>query len=222
MSLVKELIPKEVVHKAIRCELPFEEIEKMAECLNFEPDDYFDLDAYVSAIHKFMEGEMERGDHINWALVCMKSLYDNNIEKSALRKIYTDTAWGFDGYAFLGYNKGEKLSFCREMIADLKYANHKIQNKKNNKKARFYNDNKTVVHIAFSHCNSEVNEYYNICVVDHKNKRFKVGYVVNPDFLEKINYTFHPYGKFDNFAMRYCNYYQDESIDFSRYIGRIK
>lgn len=221
MSLEKELIPKEVVHKAIRCELPFEEIEKLSECLNFEPDDYFDLDAYVNAIHKFMEGEMERGDHINWALVCMQSLYDNNIEKSALRKIYTDTAWGFDGYAFLGYDKDEKLSFCREMIADLKYYNHRIENIKSKKKTPFYNENKIIVYTVFDHCNQN-NIYYRLCVVDKKNKRFKIGYAINPDFLEEINYTISSLRDFDGFTSRYYHYIEDESIDFSKYVGTVK
>ena len=222
MSLKNEkvLIPKEVVHKAIRCELPFEEIRKISENYNYEPDDYFDLDAYINAIHKFMEGEMKMGDHINWALVCMISLYANNMENEALEKIYDDLALSFDGYAFLSDKHIDE--FCREMIAELKYANHKIQNKKNNKKARFYNDDKTVVHIAFHHTNLKVNTYYNICVVDHKNKRFKVGYVKSPDFLENINYTFHPEVDIDDYIERYYCYYQDESIDFSKYIGTAK
>ena len=63
---------------------------------------------------------------------------------------------------------------------------------------------------------------HNICVVDHKNKRFKVGYVKSPDFLENINYTFHPEVDIDDYIERYYCYYQDESIDFSKYIGTAK
>ena len=219
----KELIPKEVVHSAIKCEIPFEQIgEIRCSGLDMEYDDYFDFDAYIDIIHRFMKNQIKTQYYIDWAVVCMQSLYSNNFKPfSSLAKIYDILADMFDGHAFLGYDKGEKASFCREMIAYLKYYNHRIQNIKSNKKIPFYNENKILIYTVFDHCNQD-NEFYRFCVVDQKNKRFKIGYVVNPNFLEEINYTLSSHRDFDSFTSQYYHYVEDEAIDFSKYVGRVK
>lgn len=219
----KELISKELVHKAIRCEIPFKQIEEIrCSNLDMEYDDYFNFDAYMDIIHRFMRNEISEQDYIDWAVICMKALYSNDFKKySPVEKIYSILADMFDGHAFLGYDRGEKASFCREMIADLKYYNHRIENIKSKKKTPFYNENKIIVYTVFDHCNQN-NIYYRLCVVDKKNKRFKIGYAINPDFLEEINYTISSLRDFDGFTSRYYHYIEDESIDFSKYVGTVK
>ena len=219
----KELISKELVHKAIKCEIPFEQISEIRiSNLDMECDNYFDFDAYIDIIHRFMKNEINLQEYIDWVVVCLNALQSNNFaEYSEIKKIYDKLSNSFDGHAFCDFSKDSYMSDCRRMISEIKEVNHIIQNMHNKTDTPFYNDNNVIVYTLFDHCNQD-NIYFKICVIDETHKKFKIGYAINPDFLEKINYSSISKFDFDNLTNKYYEYIEDENIDFTKYISKIK
>lgn len=219
----KELIPKELIHKAIRCEISFKEIGniRLSE-LDIENDDYFNYNAYINTIHRFMHDEIGTQEYIDWAVVCLMALQSNSFEEhSELSKIYDSLALSFDGHAFCDFDKDTKKVDCRRMISEIKEANHIIQNIHCKKDTPFYNNDGVIVYTLFDHCNQD-NIYFKICVIDEMHHKFRIGYAINPDFLETINYSSISKFDFDNLTNKYYEYIEDETIDFSKYIAKIE
>ncbi len=210
-------VPKEIVCKGIRGELSEEALDKIVQ-VKLEKADYYDFDAFISVIHRFLRGEISRKYYKDWLILVSWAMASHKFkEKSKRYLLYNEISYGFDGHSFDDYEE-EKEYECYSMIASLKYDNHQLQNTRKSVVPPFYNEDGTAVFVFFDYCNY-YNEYHKICVVNEQDKTFKIDNVTNPFYYEHINYTFVDEDEFDELSNRYYKYFHDKALDIHKYIG---
>ena len=209
-------IQKELVFKAVKGGLTEKELSKIVQ-EKFEKADYYDFDAFVSVIHKFLNNAISKRYYLDWLIVVCGALNENMFKKgSKKQKIYQKLSDCFDGHSFDTLEE-EKERECQEFLAMLKYYNHLLSNTNKIVEPPFYNKNNTVVYVCFSYCNG-YNEHYKICIAVEDNEVFKIALISNPFYMEEVNYTFIEDDDFEDLTNKYYDFYHDKSIDIHKYI----
>lgn len=213
----KEKVPADLVRKGIRGELSPSELDKIVQ-VELERADYYDFDAFINMIHRFMRGEVSEGYYHDWVILVAWAMGANKCRENSKRYLlYQSISDCFDGDAFTEFEDGKEHE-CLEMIAFLKHYNHQLQNIQKSTEPPFYNEDGTAVYVCFEYCNQE-NVFYRLCVANEKTESFKITYIANPFYFEHINYTFVSGDDFDDLAGTYYEYFHDISIDIHDYIG---
>lgn len=214
-----EVIPRETALKAVRGELTEDELSKVVQ-VDIERGNYYDFDAFMNVIHRFMRGEISRGYYVDWVITVAWAL-DSNTFKENSRKdlLYTNLSDRFDGHSF-DELEGEMERECNEMIACLKYYNHLIVNAGRATPPTFYNEEKIAVYVCFDFCNHH-NVHYKLCVADEKKHVFRITTIANPFYLENVNYTFTDNDDFEDLTSEYYDFYHDKNMDIHKYIKEL-
>lgn len=190
-NAAKRIIPKEKVWQALRWELSDKEIAEINNYeVNFEIDDYFDLDLMLSKIHSFMRGEKEYAYFHDWCLILMRCFC--NFSPSDCN--YGAIGDNFDAFAFM---EG-KLDECRWLIAEIKWRAHNRANKLRKKYKEFLTNGVAVYVIPDAYIESSDTDLYKVLVADKSEKKFNVFYVDGLDYLEHVNYSL-PQPTFDRY-----------------------
>ncbi len=209
--------PKEIVFKGIRGELSEDALDKIVQ-VSLEKADYYDFDAFISVIHKFLRGEISKNYYKHWLILVSWAMSSHKFKENSKRYLlYNSISYGFDGHSFDDC-EDEKEYECYDMIASLKYDNHLLQNTRKSIVPPFYNKDGTAVFICFDYCNY-YNEYRKICVVNEQDKTFKIDNITNPFYYEHINYTFVDEDEFGDLPNRYYEYFHDKTIDIREFVG---
>lgn len=213
----KNKVPKETVFKGIRGELSVEDLDKIVQ-VDLEKADYYDFEAFISVMHKFLSGEISRDYYKHWVILVAWALSSHKFKENSKRYLlYNSISDDFDGHSF-GNLEVEKEQECYGMIASLKHNDHLLKNIRKSVAPPFFNENGIAVYICLGYCN-HYNEYHKICVADEQNKIFKIDNIVNPFYYEHINYTFVDEDEFDDLTNTYYEYFHDISMDIHEYIG---
>ena len=203
----RPLLDREMVWKALRLELPEQELNKVC---SFEyrlpKDEYYDLGLIIETIHRLMEGRLEVRTFTSWCVVVMRCLEDCMPAKSArLKELYYDIGDYFDGLAFMdeGISEADKRRECLEAIARLKYYDHLISDAKLRRKTPFETDGViTCVAPAFF-LNDGKESLVKVCVVDLGRKKINYQFVPECEYDERINFTFLADSEFEALSSEY-------------------
>lgn len=212
-------IPEEKVRQGLAGELSYEELEQVIQG-SFARADYYQFETFMSVIHRFLDGRITRNYYAAWTIAVAMALYANPFrENSKKALLYATMSDCFDGHSFLPDD--EKLPIAgREMIAYLKFYNHLRTNLRKSEESAFYNENNIAVYICFAYCNHH-NSYYHVCVADEQNKVFRLTTVINPDYIEEVNYTFLEKSTFNELSGKYYGFFHDPCLDVHDYIREL-
>lgn len=207
----KPLILKEEIWRAIRWELSEKELDRIISFdYRYEDDDYYDFDLIIEKVHALMRGEKTIRYFTSWCVALMRCfMFNMKCKNSEVAAEFCDLGDFFDGVAFMDSTlEGEKkLKECRDVIAALKYHNHKIQDAKNKKRSDFLT-NGVVTYVNFGFSLNDGREVLNrVCVVDKKRKVINYLFVPDFDYIEGINYTFLSEEEFDDLSSKYFRGY---------------
>ncbi len=181
--------------------------------------DYYDHAAIVAAIHRFLRGEMTRGQYVSYLIFVTRALYRHPWKEISPRaRLYEDLAQSLDAHSFDFLDEESAAYECREMLAYLREYDHCIRHARKQETPPFYTHGCVRVAMLFAFCNGG-NDWYRICVADEEKGVFCVSMVANPDFFEEINYTFCDEEDFDNFVSSCQELYHDDTLDIHPYIG---
>ena len=209
-------LPRETVWAALRGELSEEELAAVVQ-KPVAQEDYYDFDMLLAGIHRFMAGEVSREYYRDWVILVAWALGANPFEENSKRALlYEELSYAFDGHSFRDMEE-EREAECREMIAALKWFNHRRMHLRKSNLPPFCNEEGVAVYVHFSHCNRN-NAFYNVCVVDTAKKCFHLGQVVNPDYREDVNYAFVNAGEFEDLSNTYYEFFHDRSMDLCHYL----
>ncbi len=212
-------IPKETVLKGIKGELSEEELDSIVQ-VELEWANYYDFDAFLSVIHRFLRGEISKEYYRNWLILVCRALSNNKFKENSKKDLlYEDISDCFDGHAFDELDEEKELQ-CNEMIAYLKYYNHRLDNIGKAEMPPFYNEGRVAVYVHFDFCNHH-NVHYKLCVADGERKIFRTTVIANPAFLEAVNYTFVDDDEFDDLRSVYYEFYHDKTMDIHKYIAEL-
>lgn len=187
----KPVIPKETVWQALRWELNKDDLHKLLSLdIKFQEDDYFDLNLIIDKIHQFMEGGRVSDKYFfDWFVVLMRCFYYINTDNEELQNIYDEIADHVDCLTFRHASDENAQKECRQLIAQLKFYNHQVEDIKNNKTTDF-EKNGVIVYLAFGFTlHDGHDEVYYACIVDKINKLINYTVLYNVVFDEEINYT---------------------------------
>ncbi|MCD8373224.1 MAG: hypothetical protein LUD27_08000 [Clostridia bacterium] len=214
MESGKPVIDKITLWKAIKRELPKKELDRIISFdYRYEKDDYYDFKLIIDGIYSVMSGDISVDYFTSWLILLMRCLDDNILKNEKIKDEYAELANYFDGFAFMDHciGKKKKLIECREIIAIVKYANHKIENLKK-KKLTDFTTNNVITYISFGFSLDDGNMCIDrVCVVDKKRKRINYMYIKEIDYREDINYTLLPNAEFDDLPSRYVKGYKLDS-----------
>lgn len=212
-------IPKETVIEAIKGELTEDEIGQIVQ-VDLEPGNYYDFDAFIDVIQRFLRGEITKRYYIDWVIIVAWALGANSFKEYSKKwLLYDRISDHFDGHSF-DELEDEKVRECNEMIAHLKYYNHLLSNIGRSTPPTFYNDGQVAVYISFDFCNHH-NVHYKLCVADEKNKVFRVTTIANPFYMENVNYMFTDNDGFADLTSEYYDFYHDKDMDIHKYITEL-
>lgn len=212
----ENLVPASLVKKGINGELSHAELDKIVG-VDLEECDYYNYDAFMKGISKFLSGEVSKIYYKSWIILILWALNANKFKPYSKRwKIYDYLADYFDGHAFDDLEEEKEIE-CNNMISMLKYQNHLLQNVNKSVVPPFYNENETVVYVNFAFCNQR-NEFYHICIANEKEKTFKMSLVANCKFLPNVNYTYVDEEEMLSLSNKYYDYNFDFSINENEYI----
>ena len=212
----EKLVPASLVKKGINGELSYKELDEIAG-VNLEKGDYYNYDAFMKGILRFLRGEISKDYYKSWLILVIWALSANKLKPYSKKwKIYDSLSYDFDGHSFNDLEE-EKEKECNDMIATLKYQNHLLKNVNKANVPPFYNENKTIVYINFAFCNQE-NDFYNVCIANEEEKVFKISLVANLVLLPNLNYTFVDEDETSNLTNKYYEYYFDPTINEYDYI----
>lgn len=219
---LKDPIPADTVRKAIRGELSLEELNGL---INTEKEptygDYYDFGAFERMIRKFMNGEISARYYQTWLILVSRALQNNSYRsESKKQRICWDLSSIFDGHSFDKLDSACKMQNCRDMLCDLRFADHKIRHTSQKKLPPFYNEGNVLVYLQFSHCNGS-NEFYNVCIANESDGIFRIAYISNPRLSENVNYTFLDHYEFWELTNQYYEYVEDPSLDIGKYFFSI-
>jgi hypothetical protein len=183
---------------------------------NYEKDNYYDFNLIIEKIHAFIRGEKSVSYFTAWCVLVMRCLEDGMAcNNKKLKKLYSCISDYFDCIAFMSPNitEAEKLKECRELIAELKYHNHLIEDIKHHRETDFETNGViTYVNFAFS-ANDGNDVLYNVCVIDNDKKTINYLITANLEYDERINYTILSVGEFEELSLKYyCGYVIDRSM----------
>lgn len=211
----KPVISKEKIWQAIRWEMKETEIDRIISYdYRYEKDYYYDFDLIIEKIHTFMKGAKTVHYFTSWCILLMRCFMDNmKRARKELSEIFYDLGDFFDGRAFMDSSlRGEeKLKECREIIAWIKYYNHRICDIQNKEETDF-TTNKVITYVSFGFCLGSGDTMYRLCIVDKKKKTVNYLYVHDIDYSEEINYTFLSQAEFEDLTHIY---YEDYALDTS-------
>lgn len=214
----RPLVPQERVLQAIRGELSESELRPL-EHGRLEPGAYFCFDAFMEGIHRFMRGEVSTDYYQGWLILLTNAMYSTSYRKGSKKaRICSDLGWCFDGHSFLHYD--DLMTQCRDLIHSVKEFHHQFQHVHLPEPPPLSNPDNSVVYICFSYCNG-ANEYHKICVVDENTRRFNLTYIINPDYLEEVNYNTLIEDDFDDLPNALYDYIQDPTLDVNNYIRQL-
>lgn len=187
---------------------------------DFERGEYCDIDAMLSVIKRFMNGEYTEDYFKYWLIAMISVLYSASYKKgSKAQKISYELADIFDGFAFRDFKK-MRSEYTRELLAFVKDIKHRFDNKDRREAVPFYNNDSIIVYVSFDFCNSH-NTFFNVCVADERKGIFNLGTVVNPDYLEDVNYTFIGKREYMDLRNLYYEYYCDNDLNIKEYISEL-
>jgi len=210
-------ISKETVFKAIKGELSGEELDEIIANVDLEEADYYDFNALMTVIEKFLHDEISKNYYRTWTIVVSMALAANPFKANSKKQLlYENMSDCFDGHSFGCFEKEKEIE-CHEMIAFLKHYNHSLQHIRKSNEPPFYNEKEVAVYVCFDYCNHH-NVYYKLCVADAKKKVFRIFTVANPFYLKNINYTFVNRDDFEELKSTYYEFYHDRSMDVQRFI----
>ena len=213
------IVPASLVKKGINGELSYEELDKIVS-VTLEKGDYYNYDAFMEGILRFLRGEVSKNYYKAWTILVSWALSANKLKAYSKKwKIYDSLSWSFDGHSFDAFEE-EKEVECNGMIATLKYQNHLLQNINRAKTPAFYNKNKTVVYACFAFCN-QYNKFSRVCIANEKEKVFKIALVANCSFLPSVNYTFIDEDEMLDLTNKYYEYYFVPTINEYDYIASL-
>lgn len=207
----KPLITKDKIWQAINWELSENELDRIISFdYRYENDDYYDFNLIMDKTHALMKGERSISYYNSWCILLMRCFMNYmKCRSKRLSRLYYDLGDYFDGVAFmsLSLEGEEKLKYCRETIAELKYFNHMICNLKN-KATTDFTTNGVITYVSFCFSLSDGTEcLYRVCVVDKEKETINYMYVPEFDYSEGINYTFLSDAEFDDLSSKYFDYY---------------
>ncbi len=218
---LKNRVLKEKIWQGINCELEESELEAITR-QNHQKDEYFDLETCKKVIYKYLNNEITPEYFCTWC-VFMANLHlsPNNIG-GKLFDVNESISELFDSAAFWDYDIDidEKIKNCKELIAELKWRNHCIENIKNKQTAPFDN-NGIIVYVSFDHFNEYAGPIHRMCIVDTKEEKFNMFYIDNLEFDENINYSFCNEEDFDNLSGVYYSYKEDRYFAFDDVIKKL-
>lgn len=212
----KPLIMRKVIRQAINWELDERELSRIISFdYNYEKDDYYDFDLIIEKIHALMNGERSISYFTSWCILLMRCFmnYMNCTSKKLSVEFYNLGDY-LDGVAFMDstLTDEEKLKECREIIAELKYYNHRICDLKSGTVTDFTTKS-VITYVSFSFSlNDETELLYRVCIVDKKRRKINYLYIPEFDYSEGINYTFLSCAEFDDLPDKY---YDGYSLDTS-------
>lgn len=213
------LVPSETVFKGIRGELSYDELRRIVQ-VDLKEDDYYDFDAFITVIHKFLAGEISREYYTDWAILTAWALSANKCKDGSKKQLlYESLSDSFDGHSFDDLEQENEVE-CHEMIARLKYNHHLIKNLTKSEDPPFYNDGYVAVYICFDYCN-HCNAHYKLCVADEEKEIFRITEIANPHYLENVNYTFLDRDEFEDLTSEYYDFYHDRRLDVQKYIEEL-
>lgn len=212
----RDSIDKDTVIRAIKGELTEEELGKVVQ-MKPQSANYYDFDSFISVIQRFKRGEISKRYFIDWAIVVAWALGSNNFQENSPREVlYEEMSECFDGFSFLDYDE-EKERECNDLLAHVKYFDHRLKNIAKCEMPPFYTDESMAVYVSFDYCNHH-NEHCKVCVADEENEVFRITYAANLFYLENVNYNFVDEDEFDELKSEYYEFYHDKYMDISKYI----
>ena len=217
----KAILPQELVLSALNGALSQVDLHHI--CMRdweYEVGDYFLPDVFIDGVHRFERGEWSVPYTEDWFTILANALYSTTCregsKKEHLLLQLADRMEDFS-YSIIHNTPGAVGYFVKEV----KESSHIIENSHITPLFPCPNEGDILVYICFSHYNHD-NTYHRLCIVNRRKKRFHLTYVVNPTFLEHINYTTLLPRDFDNLVSGYNsplhNYYQDIHMDITPYI----
>lgn len=216
LDKAKPIVSKEVLWKAIHWELEEDELNKILSYdFKYEKDNYYDFDLMINKIHRFMSGKVSVNYFTAWCIVLMRCFFEAmNCRSKKLQEVYDVVADYLDGFSFMDrdISDEDKLAECRELIADLKYYNHQLEDISGGKTTDF-EKNGVIVYVGFAFSLDDGKDCaYNLCIVDKQRRLINYMIVYNIEYDEEINYT--PLSEAE-FNLLSSKYYRDYKLDTS-------
>lgn len=222
----RTLVPKKKIWQAIKWELDEKELDELLsyDKYRYEVSNYYSFDLMFEKIHAFMAGEKSVHYFTSWCILLMRCFYEAMSDKCQKRKaIYNELASWLDGVAFMSSDISEKEKGieCRELIAILKYQNHRITDTRKGRETLFMK-NGVVTYVTFSFSLNDGKDcMYRVCVADHERKMVNHFFIPNLDFNEEVDYTFLTEGEFE-VQMDYFDYKLDTAMTEDYQLRKIK
>ena len=204
----KPLIKKDVIWRAINCELTAKEMSENNLFLfdyRYAKDDYYDFDIILKTAYAAMSGELSLSRFKDWCIVLMRCFLYMDCKSQRLNEIYCELSNYFDGVAFINTNlKGEaRRKELKQIIAELKYYNHKICDAKKRTTTDF-TTNGVITYVNFTFSLNNGKDCMNrICVVDKNKGTINYIFLLEDDYSLDINYTFLTDAEFDDLPSKY-------------------
>lgn len=190
LSGVTDIVTKEQVWKGLKLELTDDEICKIFQADEYEPDNYYDYDLLIETLKKAVNKEIDFTYFIDWnVLVANCFAYIKDDHNAKLKKLYSEVADFFDGMSFM--EKYEKKDYKSD-VAFLKYYDFLIKKAKKLAKSPFLTNGVERI-MLFDHSNWNYDScVYRVIIKDYNIKQWDIRYVDDHDFDydESVNYTF--------------------------------
>jgi hypothetical protein len=187
--------PKEVVWKALRCELPEEELKKLR-YERAEQDDYYDFDLIMQGFHRYKNGEISSDYYRHWCMA-WSCLDDVTNQPSTVLKWYRKVAECFQDESrenLICDAEAKRWGEMKRLMAELKWYNFCIAKAKHKRETPFENDGFVIYSLQTLHGDfyegSRSEEKYVFLIADTKGKKFNLIDVELPVFDEGINYIY--------------------------------
>lgn len=212
----KPCIPAETVWQALRCELPYAEMEQIADFdYRYEKSNYFNLDCCLDVLRRYEQEEFGNKYLETWCNIlrrCLKRYMSNVMGKRSqlygqLATVIYDLSFYLFGTSILTKNE-----IC-VVTAQLKWYNHLLQNIGNHKE-RDFEKNGVVVYATKGFCLGYGKDNIDfLCIVDKVNKRFNYKLVKNYIFNKDVDYSFISKVEFDSLSNGFTSYTLDEALN---------
>ena len=211
------LVSKEMVLQGIKGLLSPTDLATISYGKELEKGAYFLPDAFIEGIQRYLKGEATLEYTKNWLFLLMSALYSTSYRNGSKKEqICEDLAYFIDGQLFFIEDEGVRCA--REILSEFKESAHAFAHTHLKNIPPMRTNDRFVVYTCFSYCNGS-NEFHKICVIDEKTKTFQITYIINPDYLEDVNYNSLDEYDFDYLPNRlYQNYYQDIHMDLTPFI----
>lgn len=212
----KPCIPAQKVWQAIRCELPYKEMEQVSDFdYRYEKGDYFDLDCWLDMIRRYQQGKFSSKYFELWCKILMRCLkrYMANVAGKRTQ-LYSELLLViYDVSCYLNDTDVLPEKVVGAVTARLKWYNHLLQNINNHKESDF-EKNGVVVYTTEGFRLGMGNDNIDyLCIVDKVNKRVNYKLVKNYIFNDNVNYSFITKVEFDHLSEGFWWYTLEETLD---------